>query len=81
MDDAVVSSDGDRIFVNARNADKVAVIDTETHEVETILDVGDRPVHSFVYKDEIWVHVDGDGGFNVINEETLNVNLFGYNMK
>ena len=71
--DAVVSSDGSRIFVNARNADKVAVIDTATHEVEAILDVGDRPVHSFVYEDEIWVHVDGDGGFNVINQDTLEV--------
>ena len=71
--DAVVSSDGSRIFVNARNADKVAVIDTATHEVETILDVGDRPVHSFVYEDEIWVHVDGDGGFNVIDQDTLEV--------
>ena len=71
--DAVVSNDGSRLFVNARNADKVVVIDTATHEVETILDVGDRPVHSFVYEDEIWVHADGDGGFNVIDAETLEV--------
>ena len=71
--DAVVSNDGSRLFVNARNADKVVVIDTATHEVETILDVGDRPVHSFVYGDEIWVHVDGDGGFSVIDGETLEV--------
>ena len=74
--DAVVSDDGSRIFVNARNADKVVVIDTATQEVETILDVGDRPVHSFVYEDEIWVHVDGDGGFNVIDGETLEVSEF-----
>ena len=74
--DALVSNDGSRIFVNARNADKVVVIDTETHEVETILDVGDRPVHSFIYEDELWVHVDGDGGFNVINQETLEVSEF-----
>lgn len=71
--DAIVSDDGKRIFVNARNADKVVVIDTETYEVETILDVGDRPVHSVKYGDELWVHVDGDGGFNVINQETLEV--------
>lgn len=71
--DAVLSSDGSRLFVNGRNADKVVVIDTATHEVETILDVGDRPVHSFVYGDEIWVHVDGDGGFSVIDAETLEV--------
>ncbi|MEM7579942.1 MAG: hypothetical protein AAF316_08820 [Cyanobacteria bacterium P01_A01_bin.80] len=71
--DAVVSNDGERIFVNARNADKVVVIDTETRDVETILDVGDRPVHSFVYEDELWVHVDGDGGFNVIEQDTLEV--------
>ena len=32
-----------------------------------------RPVHSFVYGDEIWVHVDGDGGFSVIDAETLEV--------
>ena len=74
--DAVVSNDGSRIFVNARNADKVVVIDTATQEVETILDVGDRPLHSFVYEDEIWVHVDGDGGFNVIDGETLEVSEF-----
>ena len=74
--DAVVSNDGSRIFVNARNADKVVVIDTATQAVETILDVGDRPVHSFVYEDEIWVHVDGDGGFNVIDGETLEVSEF-----
>ncbi len=74
--DAIVSNDGKRIFVNARNADKVVVIDTESYEVETILDVGDRPVHSFVYGDELWVHVDGDGGFNVINQDTLEVSEF-----
>ncbi|MGB3641921.1 MAG: hypothetical protein WBA39_30740 [Rivularia sp. (in: cyanobacteria)] len=74
--DAIVSNDGKRIFVNARNADKVVVIDTENYEVETILDVGDRPVHSFAYGDELWVHVDGDGGFNVINQDTLEVSEF-----
>ncbi len=74
--DAIVSDDGKRIFVNARNADKVVVIDTENYEVETILDVGDRPVHSFKYDDELWVHVDGDGGFNVINQDTLEVSEF-----
>jgi len=71
--DAVVSNDGERIFVNARNADKVVVFDNNNFEVETILDVGDRPVHSFIYEDEIWVHVDGDGGFNVINQDSLEV--------
>ena len=74
--DAIVSNDGKRIFVNARNADKVVVIDTDSYEVETILDVGDRPVHSFVYGDELWVHVDGDGGFNVIDQDTLEVSEF-----
>ena len=74
--DALVSNDGSRIFVNARNADKVVVIDTATRTVETILDVGDRPVHSFIYEDEIWVHVDNDGGFNVIDQETLEVSEF-----
>jgi len=34
--DAMTSSDGSRIFVNARNADKVVVIDTATRSVETI---------------------------------------------
>lgn len=71
--DAVVSEDGSRLFVNARNADKVAVIDTQSREVEAILDVGDRPVHSSSYNGELWVHVDGDGAFNVIDEETLEV--------
>ncbi|EDX83341.1 type I secretion target GGXGXDXXX repeat protein domain protein [Synechococcus sp. PCC 7335] len=71
--DALTSSDGSRIFVNARNADKVVVIDTNSRSVETILDVGDRPVHSFIYEDELWVHVDGDGGFSVIDQETLEV--------
>ena len=71
--DAIASEDGSRLFVNARNADKVVVIDTESREVETILDVGDRPVHSYYYNGEIWVHVDGDGAFNVIDRETLEV--------
>ncbi|MEM9216568.1 MAG: DUF4347 domain-containing protein [Cyanobacteria bacterium P01_F01_bin.150] len=71
--DAVVSKDGSRVFVNARNADQVVVIDTATRSVETILDVGDRPVHSFIYEDEVWVHVDGDGGFNIIDQNTLEV--------
>ena len=74
--DALVSNHGSRIFINARNADKVVVIDTAKREVETILDVGDRPVHSFIYEDELWVHVDGDGGFNVIDQETLEVSEF-----
>ena len=71
--DAIVSEDGSRIFVNARNADQVLVIDTDSREVETILDVGDRPVHSYSLNGELWVHVDGDGGFNVIDQETLEV--------
>ncbi|MBC6420464.1 MAG: hypothetical protein GDA38_02020 [Hormoscilla sp. SP12CHS1] len=71
--DALVSNDGSRIFANARNADKVVVINTETREVETILDVGDRPVHSYIYEEEVWVHVDGDGGFNIIDQNTLEV--------
>ncbi|GEM_PF-4754777 len=74
--DAIVSNDEKRIFINARNADKVVVIDTEKNQVETILDVDDRPVHSFAYKDEIWVHVDGNGGFNVIEQNTLEVSEF-----
>ncbi|MGK7934732.1 MAG: hypothetical protein AB4206_02850 [Xenococcaceae cyanobacterium] len=74
--DAVVSNDGSRIFVNARNADRVVVIDTATRSVETILEVGDRPVHSFIYEDEVWVHVDNDGGFNVIDRQTLEVSEF-----
>ncbi len=74
--DAIVSNDGERIFVNGRNSDNVVVFDTNTHEVETILEVGDRPVHSFIYEDELWVHVDGDGGFNVIDKNTLEVSEF-----
>ena len=71
--DAVVSEDGSRLFVNARNADKVVVIDTQSREIETILDVGDRRVHSYSYNGELWVHVDGDGGFNIIDQKTLEV--------
>jgi len=71
--DALVSNDGSRIFANGRNADKVVVINTKTREVEAILDVGDRPVHSYIYEDEVWVHVDGDGGFNIIDQNTLEV--------
>lgn len=71
--DVVVSNDGERTFVNARNADKVVVFDNNNLEVETILDVGDRPVHAFNYEDEIWTHVDGDGSFNVINQDSLEV--------
>ncbi|MGK7903833.1 MAG: hypothetical protein AB4352_20995 [Hormoscilla sp.] len=71
--DALVSNDGSRIFANATNADKVVVINTEAREVETILDVDDRPLHSYIYEEEVWVHVDGDGGFNVIDQNTLEV--------
>jgi len=71
--DPVVSNDGSLLFANVRNADKVVVINTETQEVEAILDVGDRPVHSYIYEEEVWVHVDGDGGFNIIDVNTLEV--------
>lgn len=71
--DAVSASDGRRVFVNARSVNKVAVFDTETHTLETILDVGERPVHLWNpnHGDEIWVHADGDGAFFVIDQQSL----------
>ena len=73
--DALLSSDGKRIFANARSVNKVAVFDVETRSLETILDVGERPVHMFNpnHGNEIWVHADGPGSFYIIDQTTLAV--------
>ena len=75
--DAVASPDGRRVFVNARNADALVVIDTASGQVERIFEFGwgDRPVHLYNpnHGDEIWTHLDGKGSFFVVNAETLEV--------
>jgi outer membrane protein assembly factor BamB len=73
--DAMLSSDGARIFVNATSVDKVAVFDVESGSLEAVLDVGARPVHLYNpnHGDEIWTHADGEGAFYVIDQSTLAV--------
>lgn len=73
--DAVTSTDHKRIFVNARSVNKVAVFDVESQTLETVIDVGERPVHSFNpnHGSEIWVHADGPGAFYVIDQTSLAV--------
>lgn len=73
--DPVASPDGARIFVNATNADRVAVIETATPSLETLLTVGKRPLHIYNpnHGDEIWSHADDEGAFYVIGVNTLTV--------
>ena len=73
--DAILSSDGSRIFVNATSVDKVAVFDVASGSLEAVLDVGARPVHLYNpnHGDEIWTHADGEGAFYVIDQGTLAV--------
>lgn len=73
--DAILSSDGGRIFVNATTIDKVAVFDVASGSLEAVLDVGARPVHLYNpnHGDEIWTHADGEGAFYVIDQATLEV--------
>lgn len=71
--DAIVSPDGKRVFANASNADRTLVIETATQSVETLLNVGKKPLHIYNPNDnkEIWAHNDSDGSFSVINTDTL----------
>lgn len=75
--DAITSPNGRWIFVNARNADALVVLDAASANVEQIyeFDWGDRPVHIYNpnHGDEIWTHLDGKGSFFVVNAETLEV--------
>lgn len=73
--DAVLGSDGTRIFVNATSVDKVAVFDVASGSLEAVLDVGARPLHLYNpnHGDEIWTHADGEGAFYVIDQSTLAV--------
>ena len=73
--DALTSTQHSRIFVNSRSVAKVVVIDTAAQNVETILSVGERPVHTFNpnHGSEFWVHADGPGAFYVIDENSLAV--------
>jgi hypothetical protein len=73
--DAIVSPDGKRVFANASNADRTLVIETATQSIETLLQVGKKPLHIYNPNDnkEIWAHNDSDGSFSVINTDTLAV--------
>ncbi|HLT39898.1 MAG TPA: hypothetical protein VK034_26640, partial [Enhygromyxa sp.] len=73
--DAILSSDGARIFVNATTVDKLAVFEVASGSLEAVLDVGARPVHLYNpnHGDEIWTHADGEGAFYVIDQATLEV--------
>ncbi|NJK32283.1 MAG: hypothetical protein HC927_07665 [Deltaproteobacteria bacterium] len=73
--DAIASSDGSRIFINATTIDKVAVFEVATGSLEAVLDVGARPVHIYNpnHGNEIWTHADGEGAFYVIDQTTLAV--------
>lgn len=72
--DAIVSQDQSRVFVVATNVARVAVFETDTNTLETILRVGGRPLHAYAPQEgEIWVHADEDGAFDVIDERNLTV--------
>jgi hypothetical protein len=73
--DPVAGTDGSRIFVNARNVDKVAVFETTGFTLEAVLDVGASPVHIFNpnHGTEIWTHADTPGEFYVIDQTSLAV--------
>lgn len=73
--DARVIPEQQRIFANDRAGAQVVVIDTETHTIETMLDVGPRPVHAYAPRggSEIWTHSDEEGAFYIIDAETLEV--------
>lgn len=73
--DAIVSSNGARIFANATTIDKVAVFDVASGSLEAVLDVGARPLHIYNpnHGNEIWTHADGEGAFYVIDQITLEV--------
>lgn len=71
--DAIVSSDGARVFVNATNIDRVAVFEVATRSLEAVLDGGGRPVHIYSpnHGTEIWTHADAEGAFHVFDQTSL----------
>ena len=73
--DVIWDSHSGRIFANAKNVDKVAVLDVATRSMEAVLDVGERPVHLWSpnHNGEIWTHADGPGEFYVIDPISLTV--------
>lgn len=73
--DVVLSADGSKFFANERATERVYVFDAATYELETTVDVGQRPVHIYNpnHRPEIWSHADGEGAFYVIDAHTLEV--------
>lgn len=73
--DVAVGTGKTRVFANAMNVGRVAVFNTDTQSLETVLEVGGRPVHLFNpnHGTELWSHADAEGAFYVIDQETLEV--------
>jgi len=67
----IESLDGSARFVvvGEQANDQLLVIDTETAEIVDMVDMGDRPVHIYAvhYREEVWVHADDDGTFDILH--------------
>jgi YVTN family beta-propeller protein len=66
---------GSHVFVNLRDANAVAAIETATNKLAKLLPVGPAPVHNFLAPDGVylWVRNDAGASASVINTETLEV--------
>lgn len=73
--DIIPSTDEGRIFATARSVNRVAVFDTAARSFESLVEVGERPVHIYNpnHGSEVWSHADGEGAFYVIDQSSLAV--------
>jgi hypothetical protein len=71
----LINSGIDRSNSAGERVSDIYIFDTKKEQVESIVEVGPRPVHGYgVHRqDEFWSHSDGDGHFYVIHLSDLTV--------
>ena len=72
--DPRVTSDHEQLFVIEDTLGQVLVIDTESREVVSEIDIGPDPTHMYhPTDDEMWAHSDEEGAFYVIDTTSHDV--------
>ncbi|RQG92084.1 YncE family protein [Natrarchaeobius chitinivorans] len=72
--DPRITADYSEIYVIRESPSQVLVVDTETREIVSEVDVGPGPTHMYhPNDDEMWVHSDDEGTFYVIDTDSHEV--------
>ncbi|MDQ2049440.1 hypothetical protein RBH26_02980 [Natronolimnohabitans sp. A-GB9] len=72
--DPKITTDLDEIYVIEESLDQVLVIDTDSREIVSEVDIGPDATHMYHPNDgEMWAHSDEEGAFYVIDTDTHDV--------